>query len=274
VRFEVEHALCLDAALGSLEHRRFDAMLLDLSLPDGGGISTLGLGCSLANHLPVLVMTSTDDERMAMAALRAGAQEYLVKDRIDYRALPVTILRAIERHRRVSRALGMARRRSATRGPVPLRDSVTGLVSEPVLWDRLEHAIDRAARRGGPLAVVTLRYDALVEMRGLLGPDLADRLMCEAAQRIQALVRRSDTFARYGSNGFVLVLEDAGSEADTERIVGVLLDAAAQVRVGHPGGELSGLEPRVGRSAYPDHGASPEALLAAAESSGLRSLSG
>ena len=264
-RFELEHENRLDRALGSLERREFDAMLVDLSLPDGYGVSTLGWACSLANHLPVLVLTANDDEVLATAALRAGAQEYLVKDGMDYRMLPTTILRAIERHRRARRALGLAARRSLEQGPVLLRDEVTGLVSEAVLWDRLQHAIDRAARRAAPLAVATLRFDALIEVRELLGLEPAQRLLHEAALRLQDRVRRSDTLARYGSNGFALVLEDASTRANTERLIGALSEALASVHVDRPGAPLAGLVPSIGLSAYPDDGKTPEALLVAAE---------
>lgn len=264
-RFEIEHEVRLDRALARLEESEFDAMLLDLGLPDGYGLSTIGSACSLANHLPVVVLTGTDDESLAIAALRAGAQDYLVKDAIDYGSLPTTILRAIERHGRSSRALEYGEWRSASASPVSLRDPLTGLVSDALLWDRLDHAVHRAARRRSPLAVAILRYSFFGEMRECFGDDAVDALLCAGATQLQTQVRRSDTLARHGHDAFVLILEDAMRESDTERLVAALLAAQTQVQVERQGIELNGLVPSVGLARFPDDGRSPEALLSAAE---------
>lgn len=101
--FELAHVQRLDAALLLLEKETFDVLLLDLSSPEGDAVFTIGCGCALANHLPIIVLTGTDDDDLGMKALRAGAQDYLVKSRIDRRVLPRTILHAVERHRRMAR---------------------------------------------------------------------------------------------------------------------------------------------------------------------------
>lgn len=90
----------LDRALARLEAEPFDALVVDLSLPDGHGRATLGYACSIANHLPVVVLTAEDDVSMAIDAMRAGAEDYLVKQHTSSIALTGAVTRAIERHRR------------------------------------------------------------------------------------------------------------------------------------------------------------------------------
>src|SRR5207249_84286 len=51
----------LDAGLDRLEHDHYDALVMDLKLPDAAGRSTLENACAQADHLPVVVLTSTDD---------------------------------------------------------------------------------------------------------------------------------------------------------------------------------------------------------------------
>ena len=74
-----------------------DIVLLDLSLPDSFGLETLARWQAAAPTLPVIVLTGSDDEALAVAAVREGAQDYLVKGRIDGALLLQAIRYAIER---------------------------------------------------------------------------------------------------------------------------------------------------------------------------------
>lgn len=100
VRFVVSHAWDLGSAFARLEEQAFDVMVLDLCLPDGRGFGTLASACAVARHLPIVVLTAEDDDEMALRAIRAGAQEYLIKPLTDVRPVVRALLHARERHRR------------------------------------------------------------------------------------------------------------------------------------------------------------------------------
>lgn len=77
----------------------YDIVLADLSLPDGSGIDLLGAIRERGLSLAFVVLTGSGDQNAAIAALKAGADDYLVKDG-DYLArLPRTLISAIERAR-------------------------------------------------------------------------------------------------------------------------------------------------------------------------------
>lgn len=76
-----------------------DVVLLDLLLPDSTGMETFHAVASVAAHLPVLILSGRDDQGLAIAAVQAGAQDYLVKGRINGAALTRAIRYAIERKR-------------------------------------------------------------------------------------------------------------------------------------------------------------------------------
>lgn len=99
-RFEVTHAWDLRSAFSLLERGSFDVMVLDLCLPDGRGFGTLASACGVARHLPIVVLTSEDDDEMSLRAIRAGAQDYLIKPLTDVRPVARALLHARERHRR------------------------------------------------------------------------------------------------------------------------------------------------------------------------------
>jgi len=89
----------LAAAEGHLASREVDVALLDLGLPDSQGLDTLARVRARYPALPVIVFTGLDDEDVALKAVKAGAQDYLVKGRFDEYLLTRAIRYAVERHR-------------------------------------------------------------------------------------------------------------------------------------------------------------------------------
>ncbi len=79
IRFEVHVCVRLEAALRQLEVQRFDVVLLDLSLPDSDGLETFHTLHSEVPEMPVVLLSHRSDEVLAMEAVLAGAQDYLVK---------------------------------------------------------------------------------------------------------------------------------------------------------------------------------------------------
>jgi signal transduction histidine kinase len=84
------------AAVAALEASQFDAVLLDLALPDGAGLATIDR-LHGAGDASLIVLTSIDDESTALQAVQRGAQDYLVKGRTDAELLRRAIRYACER---------------------------------------------------------------------------------------------------------------------------------------------------------------------------------
>lgn len=95
--FEMEGASDLESGLEILEGSRVDVLLLDLGLPDSGGFRTFRVARARVPDVPIIILTCLDDEELAVDAVREGAQDYLVKDRIDAELLVRAIRYAIER---------------------------------------------------------------------------------------------------------------------------------------------------------------------------------
>jgi signal transduction histidine kinase/DNA-binding NarL/FixJ family response regulator len=95
--FELIHAELVSTALERLSQEHFEAILLDLSLPDGQGFGVLRRLLDVAPSTPVLVLTGLNDEQMALNALSAGAQDYLVKGSHDGDFISRAIRYAIQR---------------------------------------------------------------------------------------------------------------------------------------------------------------------------------
>jgi serine phosphatase RsbU (regulator of sigma subunit) len=130
----IEWAQSLHEASESLR-RGVECVLLDLDLPDATGLDGLRAIREQAPDTAVIVLTGRDDERMGIQSLGAGAQDYLVKGRVDGPLLVRAIRYAIERGRaeREARELHEARLRAQEnrrleRGLLP-----TLLIADPTL---------------------------------------------------------------------------------------------------------------------------------------------
>jgi signal transduction histidine kinase len=110
LRFELERAASLEGGLRLLELSRFDAILLDLMLPDSQGIETASQMLAKAGETPVIVMTGLGAEEVAFEAMRLGAQDYLVKSTSDSRLLKRSIWYAIERRKVLEQSESIIRR--------------------------------------------------------------------------------------------------------------------------------------------------------------------
>ena len=87
----------LQDALEQLAASKFDVVVLDLTLPDEIGIETFRRVHAASPHLPIVVLSGVDDQKIALQAVREGAQDYLVKGQVDGKMLIRVIQYAMER---------------------------------------------------------------------------------------------------------------------------------------------------------------------------------
>jgi signal transduction histidine kinase len=96
---ELTHVDCMSAAEKYLVEHAVDIILLDPGLPDAQGLGAIRRTHAAAPRLPLVVLTSLDDESVAEQALQEGAQDYLIKGQIDVRGILRTLRYAAERKR-------------------------------------------------------------------------------------------------------------------------------------------------------------------------------
>ncbi|MBI2950365.1 MAG: PAS domain S-box protein, partial [Verrucomicrobia bacterium] len=97
VKFDVDWVESLADGLERIRQAKADIVLLDLSLSDCKGLESFERVRALAPHLPIIVLSSLDDETLAVRAVHEGAQDYLVKGQIDRHVLVRSIRHAVER---------------------------------------------------------------------------------------------------------------------------------------------------------------------------------
>jgi diguanylate cyclase (GGDEF)-like protein/PAS domain S-box-containing protein len=107
---EVRHHERVGTAVADLRERDADCVLLDLGLPDANGLEAVSQVLSVAGGVPVIVLSGHDDDELAVAAIRAGAQDYLVKGQESPPSRFIRAIRfAIERRRAQERSEDLLR---------------------------------------------------------------------------------------------------------------------------------------------------------------------
>jgi phosphoserine phosphatase RsbU/P len=149
-RFEVRHVTRMAEALAAVGEPGLDVVLLDLSLPDGHGLSNIERVVQAAPALPLVVLTGTDDEQLAMRAVHAGAQDYLVKGQVTGPLLVRALRYAIERKRSEE---GL-KREEAARQTALFREQFLGI---------LGHDLRNPLQAISGNAALLLRYGGLSE---------------------------------------------------------------------------------------------------------------
>ena len=119
--FEVDEAETLADGISRVQSKYFDAVLLDLNLPDSRGISTFEELRNIIPGLPIVVLTGQYDEELGLSAVQEGAQDYLIKGEVNDDLLARSVRYAIGR-KSAEKHLDLERRVLKLLSSVPLDD--------------------------------------------------------------------------------------------------------------------------------------------------------
>jgi diguanylate cyclase (GGDEF)-like protein len=199
--FLITRTKTLGEGIRLLSCERFDAVLLDLSLPDTFGLPTVKEVHATSPTTPVVVLSGVSDQTLAIQAVQQGAQDYLVKGQGHPELLARAIRYAIERKHSEERLTYLAQ-----------YDHLTGLVNRSLFRDRLAQAMARSKRTRQPIALMLLDLDRFKAVNDNFGHDIGDELLKAVSERLKACVREVDTVARVGGDEFTIILEGVSSE--------------------------------------------------------------
>ncbi|MEW6403553.1 MAG: GGDEF domain-containing response regulator [Chloroflexota bacterium] len=252
--FEFTLAETLESAADLLRQQQFDAILLDLGLPDGQGLDSFTTIHGEFPDRPIVVLSGLADQRLALEAVQSGAQDYLVKGPAGWEVAARAIRYAIERKRMQERLHFMA-----------THDALTGLPNRELFHDRLTHAIERARRtRSGnthkwKLAVMMLDLDNFKTVNDKYGHAEGDKLLQAVTAQLKTAVRESDTVARMGGDEFTLISENVSGTDDAEVLAKRVL--AVFEPPFHVGGHEFKITASLGISLFPRDGHDVESLF-------------
>ena len=207
--FDVEHVERLTEARERLmSNGGTGCVLLDLSLPDANRLEALMQLRAAAPDVPIVILSGLQDELLAVKAVQEGAQDYLIKGRVDGEALGRSITYAIERKQsemeRVARgdarpAHGPSQPRAPARPPRRTRSRGRG---------------DTARL----MSVMLVDLDRFKLINDSLGQEVGDQVLVEIGHRLEQALRGTDTAARFGGDKFCVLCEEVVDEQHAVRV--------------------------------------------------------
>ena len=246
------HVQTIEQALEAISNSKFDAIVSDLRLPSCDGLDSVKRILSVSPTTPIVVLSGSDDRELGIEAVRAGAQDYLVKGRVLGPHLDEAIRHAIERKRQ---ELYFAHLAST--------DPLTGLPNRSQLEDKINKAASSWRRNGNIFGVLLIDLDRFKYINDTLGHEAGDVLLCEVANRLNITKRSQDTAARIGGDEFAVLVEGienrAGAAGAARRIL-----AALSAPIDLNGHEVN-VRASIGVAVCPDGGESYQRLMKSAD---------
>ncbi len=236
----------------ALDGQPWDIVISDYAMPQFNGLDALRIVREKGPDIPFIIVSGSIGEDTAVAVMKAGAQDYIMKDRMA--RLPSAVTRALDE------AEGRRARRRAEERVRHLAyfDPLTDLPNLAHLQERLAQAYADAQRDRSGFALLMLNINRFREMNEAIGHDYGDMLLRQAAERLLKQLRRADMAARVGADEFALLFYPCGRE-DALAHGQAILEAFEQPfdAAGFP----IEMGARIGVALAPDHGVIPRQLL-------------
>lgn len=231
-KYDVDAVGALRDALRLLDAYDYDVLLLDLTLPDSTGLDSFRRVSEAKPSLPVVILTQTEDDELAVGAVAAGAQDYLVKGKTEASGLGRTLRYAVERQRLVNqlRQMDRARREFVAHAAHELRTPLTTIAGMAGLIERRRQDLDEKrfeemldailsqSRRAGDLA------KALLDLSQVESGDLA---LDVQPVDVHVAARAAVGAAPAGATVEVAVEEGLRALVDARRLEQVLVNLVA-----------------------------------------------
>ena len=220
----VETPAELSAALAT---RRWDLVISDYRMPKFSGLAALKLVREYDKELPFIIVSATIGEDIAVDAMRAGANDYVMKNNLA-RLLPAMQREIHEAKTRAdSRAANIAQQKQLDY--MAYYDSITGLATRALFLERVTGYLLEAANHEHGLAVCLIDLERFKNINDSVGWSVGDVLLRQVAEWLTDSAGDNKHLARVGANHFALVMPAVKQDGDVIR----LFDEKRRAFLGH-----------------------------------------
>jgi len=240
----------------ALNRQAWDIAIADYTMPGFSGTVALQMLRERDADLPFIFVSGTIGEDSAVAAMKVGAHDYIMKGNLK-RLVP-----AVERELRDASVRRERRRAEQRIAYLAYHDALTDLPNRSLLHDRLEQAARAANRDSKPLALLVMDLDGFKEINDTLGHHAGDRVLQQVASRVRGTLREADTVARLGGDEFAILLPSTDIDGAILAAQKVLQEIERPLLIDQ---RPLAVRASVGVACFPEHGASAETLLQKAD---------
>ena len=209
----VETSAELSAALAT---RRWDLVISDYRMPKFSGLAALKLVRKYDKELPFIIVSATIGDDIAVDAMRAGANDYVMKNNLA-RLLPAMQREIHEAKTRAdSRAANIAQQKQLDY--MAYYDSITGLATRTLFLERVTGYLLEAANHEHELAVCLIDLERFKNINDSVGWSVGDVLLRQVAEWLTDSAGDNKHLARVGANHFALVMPAVKQAGDVIRL--------------------------------------------------------
>ena len=236
----------------ALDERDFQLVISDHNMPSFSAPQALKLLRDRGFDQPFIIVSGSIGEEAAVQAMKAGAQDYIVKGQLT--RLPA----AIERELRDAEERRARRDAEDKIRFLAFYDPLTSLPNRASFCEQLGRMLCAPAREGGPLAVLGIKVDNLREVNNTLGYDTGEQVLAVLALRLREAVHAPYLLARVGGAEFALAMPDGDTDSAWSLARKLQVEIAGDVSVGAM--EVDTVT-SIGIAVFPGHGENADALL-------------
>lgn len=217
--------------VAALEKEDFSALILDINLPDQSGVENISQISNQFPDLPLVVMTGASEMGKALASLRSGAQDYLLRDEMNP-SLLVRSLRYARERKIIEQELRLALKATVQKNQelerLSRHDPLTGLPNRRFFDEAAAREIEHARQSGNVLALLYFDIAGFKKVNDVYGHAVGDRLLREVTDAVGRKLADEDTLARIGGDEFVILTRPLDSPAHAYPIATRVIDAIRQ----------------------------------------------
>ncbi|MBT4521614.1 MAG: diguanylate cyclase, partial [Halieaceae bacterium] len=201
-------ACSIDEGIAALSAGNFDLVFLDYILPDGTGLDFMKRAIAENLDVPVIAITGQADSMVASELIKAGAYDYLSKDKLNAAAL----------HRIMTNSMEMSGLRQEVveaqkkMAEMSTTDGLTGLNNRRFFNECLERECSRALRYNIDLVLCMVDLDHFKTINDSHGHVAGDAVLAEIGQLLHHSFRQADIACRYGGEEFAVILPNTTSD--------------------------------------------------------------
>ena len=191
-----------ESLLDALQAEEWDLVITDHNMPGFSSFRTLEVTKAHSHDLPVIIVSGTIGEDVAVGAMKAGAQDYIMKDNLS-RLIP-----AINREVKENSVRKAKREAESILEHMAFHDSLTDLVNRREFERRLASALESSRHTGKKHVLLYLDLDQFKIINDTCGHVAGDELLRQIASILGSHIRAADTLARLGGDEFGILLEN------------------------------------------------------------------
>jgi diguanylate cyclase (GGDEF)-like protein len=222
----ITEAVGVEEGLVQYSKKSFDIVLLDYNLPLRDGIEMIVeiRNAPKDSSTAIVMMSTSEDEELALKCIKAGAQDFLIKSEISEKKLRRAILHSTTRH-------DLEKELFATYRKVKVlaeTDALTGLPNRYFFDESLKLALTNNRRNNNTLALLLLDLDNFKLINDNFGHDIGDVFLKKTVSTIKSCLRGNELFARLGGDEFAITLVNLESSEHAILVAQRIINAMQQ----------------------------------------------